>query len=115
AGGDTPTDGEGGPKKRRRRRGGRGRSKGGEGNGNGNGNGSGTRSPAAGRGGARNPATYVDAGAAVSDVDVDGTAILDSLDEETLERRRGTRRKGRPAGRSLIVGHERPVASCTPP
>ena len=45
--------------------------------------------------------------APLSDVDVDGTAILDSLDEETLERRRGTRRKGRPAGRYLMVVHER--------
>ena len=107
-GGDTATDGEGAPKKRRRRRGGRGRSKGGEGNGNGNGGGTGTRSAApATRGSGRSPATYVDAGAAVSDIDVDGTAILDSLDEETLERRRGTRRKGRPAGRYLMVVHER--------
>src|SRR5262249_60025298 len=35
------------------------------------------------------------------------TAILESLDEETLERRRGTRRKGRPAGRYLMVVHQR--------
>jgi ribonuclease E len=42
----------------------------------------------------------------VSDVDVDGTAILESLDEETLERRRGQRRKGRPAGRYLMVVHQ---------
>ena len=50
---------------------------------------------------------YVDAGAPLTDVDVDGTALLDSLDDETLERRRGTRRKGRPAGRYLMVVHER--------
>ena len=49
----------------------------------------------------------MDAGVAVSNIDVDGTAILESLDEETLERRRGTRRKGRPAGRYLMVVHER--------
>src|SRR6201993_3223549 len=44
----------------------------------------------------------------MGDVDVDGTSLLDSLDEETLERRRGTRRKGRPAGRYLMVVHKRP-------
>ena len=33
--------------------------------------------------------------------------VLDSLDEETLERRRGTHRKGRPAGRYLMVVHQR--------
>jgi ribonuclease E len=85
---------DGAPKKRRRRRGGRGRSKGGQG----------------GAGGAgapsRGPVQYVDAGE-LGDVDVDGTALLDSLDSETLERRRGTRRKGRPAGRYLMVVHVR--------
>jgi len=75
-----------GTKKRRRRRGGRGRSK----------------------GGAAGGPAYVDAGLPISDVDVDGTAILDSLDEETLERRRGVHRKGRPAGRYLMVVHQRP-------
>jgi ribonuclease E len=49
---------------------------------------------------------YVDAGE-LGDVDVDGTALLESLDEETLSRRRGTRRKGRPAGRYLMVVHQR--------
>jgi ribonuclease E len=72
--------------RRRRRRGGRGR----------------------GRGGAAAPATFVDASAPVTDVDVDGTAILEALDTETLERRRGTHRKGRPAGRYLMVVHQRP-------
>ncbi|HEX5096578.1 MAG TPA: Rne/Rng family ribonuclease, partial [Acidimicrobiia bacterium] len=86
------------PKKRRRRRGGRGRSKSGGGNGGGNGGG---RTAAGGT-------AYVDAGVALSDVDVDGTAILEQLDEETLERRRGLHRKGRPAGRYLMVVHERP-------
>ena len=52
------------------------------------------------------PVQYVDAGE-LGDVDVDGTALLDSLDSETLERRRGTRRKGRPAGRYLMVVHVR--------
>jgi ribonuclease E len=89
---------EGAPKKRRRRRGGRGRSKGGGAGGNGGGAGS----PAtAGR-----PAVQYVSGE-LGDVDVDGTSLLESLDEETLERRRGTRRKGRPAGRYLMVVHQR--------
>ena len=64
--------------------------------------------PRAGPGGApsRGPVQYVDAGE-LGDVDVDGTALLDSLDEETLQRRRGTSRKGRPAGRYLMVVHVR--------
>ncbi len=85
---------DGGPKKRRRRRGGRGRSKGASGGGG----------PAVE---ARAAVQYVDAGE-LGDVDVDGTSLLDSLDTETLERRRGTRRKGRPAGRYLMVVHQRP-------
>ncbi len=94
---------EGAPKKRRRRRGGRGRSKGG---GAGAAPATGT-APAGGN--ARPPrqkVQYVDAGE-LGDVDVDGTALLESLDEETLSRRRGTRRKGRPAGRYLMVVHQR--------
>jgi ribonuclease E len=75
-------------KKRRRRRGGRGRTKG---------------TAAAGVG----ATTFVDAGT-MGEVDVDGTTILESLDESTLERRRGTHRKGRPAGRYLMVVHQRP-------
>ena len=84
---------DGAPKKRRRRRGGRGRGKGG-----GGANGTATA--------ARPSMQYVDAGE-LGDVDVDGTSLLESLDEETLERRRGTRRKGRPAGRYLMVVHQR--------
>jgi ribonuclease E len=78
------------PKKRRRRRGGRGRNKSSGGNGL----------------AARSAVAYVDAGE-LGDVDVDGTSLLESLDSETLERRRGTRRKGRPAGRYLMVVHQR--------
>ncbi|MGQ0825425.1 MAG: Rne/Rng family ribonuclease [Actinomycetota bacterium] len=98
-----PADGETAPKKRRRRRGGRGRGKVGTGGGGGGGGGGGTTATRAPRG-----TGFVDAGVGIADVDVDGTAILDSLDEETLERRRGSRRKGRPAGRYLMVVHERP-------
>jgi ribonuclease E len=50
----------------------------------------------------------VDAGADLGLTDVDGTAILEGLDSETLERRRGQSRKGRPAGRYLMVVHARP-------
>jgi ribonuclease E len=96
---------DGAPKKRRRRRGGRGRSKGDEARV------AGAVAPARspGRSGGapgRAAVEYVDAGE-LGDVDVDGTALLDSLDSETLERRRGTRRKGRPAGRYLMVVHVR--------
>jgi ribonuclease E len=95
--------------RRRRRRGGRGRSgaNGGATAGaaaKGAGNGTGGNGDAG-----RRAVQYVDAGALpVGDVDVDGTALLESLDTETLERRRGTRRKGRPAGRYLMVVHQRP-------
>ena len=103
-------DADGGPKKRRRRRGGRGRSKGGAaGVGNGAGAGSAparSQNRSGGGGQGRGPVQYVDAGE-LGDVDVDGTALLDSLDDETLQRRRGTSRKGRPAGRYLMVVHVR--------
>jgi ribonuclease E len=98
-------DDEAPAKKRRRRRGGRGRSKG-----------TGTDRVESPRpdsprpaGGGRKPATprFVDAGLPLTDVDVDGTALLDSLDDETRLRRRGTHRKGRPAGRYLMVVHQR--------
>ena len=106
------TDADGAPKKRRRRRGGRGRSKGGQGGQGGGAGGSAAAAPAArnqnrsGGGQGRGPVQYVDAGE-LGDVDVDGTALLDSLDDETLQRRRGTSRKGRPAGRYLMVVHVR--------
>ncbi len=92
--GTTPDDA---PKKRRRRRGGRGRSKSGSG---GNGGGNGAAAPKS-----RATVQYVEG--TLDSVDVDGTSLLESLDEETLERRRGTRRKGRPAGRYLMVVHKR--------
>jgi ribonuclease E len=104
-------DADGAPRKRRRRRGGRGRSRGGQGAGAASTATAAATSRAGGAARAGTPARarvqYVDAGE-LGDVDVDGTALLDSLDEETLERRRGTRRKGRPAGRYLMVVHVRP-------
>ncbi|MDQ1386500.1 MAG: ribonuclease [Actinomycetota bacterium] len=112
---------DGAPKKRRRRRGGRGRTKGGQaGGGQSPDQGGQSRAPSpaqsrgqgrsasgSGRGSGRGAVQYVDAGE-MGDVDVDGTALLDSLDDETLQRRRGTSRKGRPAGRYLMVVHVRP-------
>ncbi len=90
--GSAGTAPDGAPKKRRRRRGGRGRNK---------------QAGSAPAPSTRSAVQYVDAGE-LGDVDVDGTSLLDSLDSETLERRRGTRRKGRPAGRYLMVIHQRP-------
>jgi len=96
---------DGAPKKRRRRRGGRGRNKSGGGNGGTTTGAKGGARPSGG-GSARAATGYVDAGE-LGDVDVDGTSLLESLDSETLERRRGTHRKGRPAGRYLMVVHQR--------
>ena len=101
----TAGDDEAPAKKRRRRRGGRGRSKGG-----GTDRGENPQPVGARPGGGGRTAAgprYVDAGLPLTDVDVDGTALLDSLDDETLLRRRGTHRKGRPAGRYLMVVHQR--------
>jgi ribonuclease E len=89
-------------KKRRRRRGGRGRGKGGTGTGTEGGRPDRAQKP---RDGALR---YVDAGAQLGGVDVDGTALLESLDSETRARRSGSHRKGRPAGRYLMVVHQRP-------
>jgi ribonuclease E len=105
ADGGEASDGEStGPKKRRRRRGGRGRSRSSSGPSSSNA----PQAPTAGGNRPKNRPTtgFVDAGE-MGTVDVDGTSLLDSLDEETLERRRGTRRKGRPAGRYLMVVHQR--------
>ncbi len=93
---------DGAPKKRRRRRGGR-RNKGAA---TANAAGAGAASAGGGSRAATVAPQYVDAGE-LGDVDVDGTSLLDSLDTETLERRRGTHRKGRPAGRYLMVVHQR--------
>ena len=98
-----PGSPEDAPKKRRRRRGGRGRSKTG---GGGESTGGGTR-PERSPQRAAQSGGFVDAGATLSGVDVDGTALLESLDSETLARRSGSHRKGRPAGRYLMVVHQR--------
>jgi ribonuclease E len=102
AGGEGSEDG---PKKRRRRRGGRGRSKTGSGERTEGGAAPQRNQPRSG--GQRVGGGYVDAGAPLTGVDVDGTALLESLDSETLARRSGAHRKGRPAGRYLMVVHQR--------
>jgi ribonuclease E len=105
---DAASTGDGAPKSgtRRRRRGGRGRNRGGAGGsgGRGNGNaGSGTQAPArtGGGRGARDDVVRADLG-------VDDDVKFEELDEETLARRRGRTRKGRPAGRYMMCVHVRP-------
>jgi len=80
--------GDGTPRKRRRR-GGRGRSRSGAGAGGGG--------AAAGGGGGGRVVT--------STITDDDGFDLDQLDEETLERRRGKTRKGRPTGRYQMIVH----------
>ncbi len=84
-------DGSGGTgNRRRRRRGGRGRSRSGGGG-------------SAGGGGSSRSS---DSGAAVVTGGIpDDATVLEDLDEETLERRRGRTRKGRPTGRYQMVVH----------
>ena len=94
---------ETGPKRRRRRRGGRGR-------GRGTGGGGPATGPATGvtTGGPAGQASPKFVEGSLDVEDIDGAAILDSLDSETLQRRRGNLRKGRPAGRYMMVVHVKP-------
>ncbi len=89
AGADGTPAGSTGPKKRRRR-GGRNRNK----------KPAGT---AAGAAGGRPGESYVEG--TIDLDDYDGAALLETLDEATLERRRGLQRKGRPTGRYVMVVH----------
>jgi ribonuclease E len=83
---------------RRRRRGGRGRGKGGPKEP------AGQTAPAARGTNRRAPAEPV-----VADLGIDeGGVDLDQLDEDTLERRRGRMRKGRPTGRYMMCVHATP-------
>jgi len=92
---------------RRRRRGGRGRSRGGAGGSGGSGGngstGGGAQDPARSDGGrgARDDVVRADLG-------VGDDVAFEELDEETLARRRGRTRKGRPAGRYMMCVHVRP-------
>jgi ribonuclease E len=87
---DAPKSGGG----RRRRRGGRGR---GRGN---------SAVPGGGRTASATVAPLDDV--VHADLGVGDAAAVDDLDEETLARRRGRTRKGRPAGRYLMCVHVRP-------
>jgi ribonuclease E len=89
-------DGDG-PSKKKRRRGGRGKGAGAGGGGNGGG----------GNGGSRSNGAAIRAGVSLDD-DL-GDPI--ELDEETLERRRGKERNGRPLGRYLMAVHVRANAT----
>jgi ribonuclease E len=105
---DGEANGEGGPKKRRRRRGGRGRSRTGSDAGTGT-NGSGA--PNGGRSSGPTPSrpkpSYVEGSLAADDGEGE-TSILDLLDDEMLEKRRGLTRKGRPTGRYAMVVRTKP-------
>jgi ribonuclease E len=92
---DDKADGsdQGGPRKRRRRRGGRGR---GSGNGNGGGGNGGGNANGARTGEKRTKRQPVEAMLPTGPVE---------LDDETLEKRRGRERKGRPVGRYLMCVH----------
>jgi ribonuclease E len=84
AGGDTTSP----AKKKRRRRGGRGRNK----------------KPASAAAATAAPTTtHVEGGLDYGTED--GASVLESLDEATLERRRGLQRKGRATGRYMMVVH----------
>jgi ribonuclease E len=97
----------GGGSNRRRRRGGRGRGRGGSGGGGGgggSGGGGGAGGGGGGRGGGRTQNRPVE-----FDLDADIDADDDfALDDETLEKRRGRERKGRPVGRYFMCVHVRP-------
>jgi ribonuclease E len=95
-------EGRTGPAKKRRRRGGKGRSR----SGGGTGEGSSSRSSGGGGGGSR-PGSGGGRRSEVvtSAVSADDGLDLEDLDEETLARRRGKTRKGRPTGRYQMVVH----------
>jgi len=89
---------------RRRRRGGRGRSRGGSGGSGANGTAGGRAQAPAGAGGGRGASDDV----VRADLGVGDDVAFEELDEETLARRRGRTRKGRPAGRYMMCVHVRP-------
>ncbi len=98
AGGSGTGTSPSGGAKRRRRRGGRNRSRSGTGGGGSGVGGSSTGGNQSGNGGgARTVVT--------AQIPEDDGSVLDDLDEETLERRRGRTRKGRPTGRYQMIVH----------
>ena len=100
----------GGAAKRRRRRGGRNRSRSGSGGATSSGGGAGSGTGGSGTRGSGTGANRSGNGGGARTVvtaqipDDDGS-VLDDLDEETLERRRGRTRKGRPTGRYQMIVH----------
>jgi ribonuclease E len=104
-------EGETGPRKRRRRRGGRGRSRGGaDAVGSTGTGGSGRAGGANGAGAgpaARTRQSYVE-GSLAADDGAGEASVLDLLDDEMLEKRRGLTRKGRPTGRYAMVVRTKP-------
>ncbi len=106
--GDSTVAGDGEQKAgapRRRRRGGRGRGRGGAGGAGGSGGNGGGQGRDGGRGGApRAPRDDV----VRADLGVGDDVAFEELDEETMARRRGRTRKGRPAGRYMMCVHVRP-------
>jgi ribonuclease E len=93
---------EGAPKKRRRRRGGRGRSRPTAGATNGAADANPSARTNAPKTSGRARPSYVEGSLAADDADGE-TSVLDLLDEEQLEKRRGQMRKGRPTGRYAMV------------
>lgn len=89
----------GAPKKRRRRRGGRGR---GSGSGASAGTGASTTAPA----GATQRSTSMAPITGDLDPNDDNVNIYDLLDEDEIERRRGSTRKGKPVGRYFMAVHQ---------
>jgi ribonuclease E len=104
-GADTDAEGATTTPKKRRRRGGRGRGGSGNGGGVGGGNQTGGRQRSDQGGGGRRSGRPNRPVEAVTDDDPV------ELDEETLERRRGRERKGRPVGRYLMAVHVQPEAT----
>ncbi|MET0628694.1 MAG: Rne/Rng family ribonuclease, partial [Acidimicrobiia bacterium] len=106
----TPTNGDGTPAaKRRRRRGGRGRGRGTAG-GQGQGQGAEGQPAAQGQGGRGGQGNGTGRGSANRDDVVRADTTFEDepalmLDDDVLERRRGRTRKGRPAGRYMMVVH----------
>ena len=100
AGGSGASTTPAGTAKRRRRRGGRNRSRSGSGGASSSGGGGGSSTGGNRSGTAGGARTVVTA-----QIPDDDGSVLDDLDEETLERRRGRTRKGRPTGRYQMIVH----------
>ncbi|MBK5287469.1 MAG: Rne/Rng family ribonuclease [Acidimicrobiia bacterium] len=106
SGGSDANNGSGGGAKKRRRRGGRNRSRSGSGGGSGSRSGAGAGAGNGTSGGGGGSSRGGDRGSVVTaSIPDDDGSVLEELDEETLERRRGRTRKGRPTGRYQMIVH----------